>query len=159
MYNQYIFYQNSMWLLWCPSGKLSQLWPPPPPLGNFSVQHTPSPSEFPVPSVGGGGVWIFSGTTHCNVGWELQYHHTGELLEGHCGLNWLYQYNQFCPQCPSIRISGLIVTLTIGNFPGVVHMHNFSNKLAGSWQAPLKIKNIADRVLIIGTSEPRSVEL
>ena len=98
-------------------------------------------------------IWIFSGTTHCNVGWELQCYHTGEHLEGHCGQNGLYRYNTFWPQCPSIRTSGSIVTLTIGNFPGVVHVHHFPNKLVGSWQAPLKI------MLIASTSKPRSVEL
>ena len=41
-------------------------FPPPPPSGNSWAYDTPQPPEFPFPSVGGGGgVWIFSGTTHC----------------------------------------------------------------------------------------------
>ena len=39
-----------------------------PPLSSeISVFEPPSPSEFPVTFCGGGGVWIFSGTTQSSV--------------------------------------------------------------------------------------------
>ena len=42
---------------------------PPLPM-EISAFEPPSPSEFPVTFlVGGGGVWIFSGTTHCFIMW------------------------------------------------------------------------------------------
>ena len=37
----------------------------PPPLGNCLLFGSPLPSEFSLLSLGGRGVWIFSGTTHC----------------------------------------------------------------------------------------------
>ena len=39
-------------------------WTPPPTPQKLLPLNPPSPSEFPVIFRGGGGVWIFSGTTH-----------------------------------------------------------------------------------------------
>ena len=36
----------------------------PPPFGNLSLLDPPTPRKFHDPPWGGGGVWIFSGTTH-----------------------------------------------------------------------------------------------
>ena len=47
-----------------PCGKFFS-WAPPIPLGNFYPLAPPPLRNFHWPSVGGGGVWIFSGITQC----------------------------------------------------------------------------------------------
>ena len=47
-----------------PSGKVLSHDPPPPSPRKLLPLNPPSPLEFPMIFCGGGGVWIFSGTTH-----------------------------------------------------------------------------------------------